>query len=71
MSNAVTQAALFGHNVLANYLKREYSRGYSVDNLKVFTRFFPECPQLISETVSRKSNPPGISTTLQRKKKSK
>lgn len=49
----------YGAKVLADLsarLTHEFGKGYSVDNLEAFRLFYLEYPQLISETVSRKSS---------------
>ena len=40
---------------LSTRLNAEFGRGYSVDNLEAFRQFYLDYPQLISETLSRKS----------------
>jgi predicted nuclease of restriction endonuclease-like (RecB) superfamily len=52
---------------LSSRLKRDYGRGYSVDNLEAFRQFYLDYPQLISETVPRKFELLGISETVSRK----
>jgi predicted nuclease of restriction endonuclease-like (RecB) superfamily len=50
--------AEYGAKLLAELsarLNAEFGRGYSVDNLEAFRQFYLDYPQLISETVSRKS----------------
>lgn len=60
----------YGARLLAQLslrLTRNYGRGYSVDNLEAFRQFYLAYPQLISETVLRKSTLPAISETVSRK----
>ncbi|MGJ7545635.1 PDDEXK nuclease domain-containing protein [Variovorax sp. LT1R16] len=48
----------YGAKLLAELsarLNAEFGRGYSVDNLEAFRQFYLDYPQLISETLSRKS----------------
>ncbi|WP_429594629.1 PDDEXK nuclease domain-containing protein [Variovorax sp. PvP013] len=48
----------YGGKLLAELsarLNAEFGRGYSVDNLEAFRQFYLDYPQLISETLSRKS----------------
>lgn len=49
---------------LSTRLNAEFGRGYSVDNLEAFRQFYVDYPQLISETVSRKSPPTGWALSL-------
>ncbi len=44
-------------SALSERLKRDFGRGYSVDNLEAFRQLYLEYPQLISETASRKILP--------------
>jgi predicted nuclease of restriction endonuclease-like (RecB) superfamily len=56
-------------SALSERLKRDFGRGYSVDNLEAFRQLYLEYPQLISETASRKSfpqNPPKSETPSRR-----
>lgn len=46
---------------------RTRSGGYSVDNLEAFRQFYLDYPRLISETMPRNLELPGISETLSRK----
>jgi predicted nuclease of restriction endonuclease-like (RecB) superfamily len=65
-----SKRAKYGSQLLAEisfHLKKEYGGGYSVDNLEVFRRFYLEFPNLISETLYRKSDGAVISETLYRK----
>jgi len=60
----------YGTKVLAglsDQLTHEVGRGYSVDNLEAFRQFYLDYPRLISETMPRNLELPGISETLSRK----
>jgi len=64
----------YGEALLADLSRRlgeTFGRGFSVDNLEGFRQFYLEYPELISDTMSRKSLPAGdisrISETASRK----
>jgi predicted nuclease of restriction endonuclease-like (RecB) superfamily len=64
------QRADYGAELLAGLsarLAHDFGRGWSVDNLEAFRRFYLLYPRLISETVSRQSKGAVISETLSRK----
>jgi predicted nuclease of restriction endonuclease-like (RecB) superfamily len=44
---------------LSRRLGEAFGRGFSVDNLEAFRQFYIEYPELISDTLSRKSRPTG------------
>ena len=52
---------------LSGRLKADFGRGYSVDNLELFRRFYQDYRQLISDAASRKSIDADISDALRRK----
>ncbi|MDM0038661.1 PDDEXK nuclease domain-containing protein [Variovorax sp. J22G21] len=58
----------YGARLLAELsarLNAEFGRGYSVDNLEAFRQFYLDYPQLISETVSRKSSAAALALPLE------
>lgn len=55
---------------LSARLQSENGKGYSVDNLELFRRFFSEYPNLISKTAPWKSGGQQISEAVRRKLKS-
>ena len=57
----------YGAKVLSELsarLSREFGRGYSVDNMEAFRRFYLEYPRLISETASRNFPPPAAPSAI-------